>query len=100
MFDTLERVGDAFVEEADPVKGIETALRSLADEDREHWTGDALSGRVIELIAVQERLAAEVLRLVGEWDRVKAWQADGSLSAAAWLEHRTPLAARRWPARR
>lgn len=31
--------------------------------------------------------------MVGEWDRVKAWQADGSFSAAAWLEHRTPLAA-------
>jgi len=40
--------------------------------------------------AVRERLDAEYLRLVGRWNRGRAWEADGSLSAASWLEHRTP----------
>jgi hypothetical protein len=46
----------------------------------------------VELVAVRERLDAELLRTTGVWDRQRAWEADGSLSAAAWLEHRTRLA--------
>jgi len=81
------------VDDADPVLQTRLALAQLAGEDRDHWTTGALSERVLELLDVQERLSAEVLRLVGRWVRARAWEADGALSAAAWLEHRCPLGA-------
>jgi hypothetical protein len=47
---------------------------------------------VVNLVRVRERLDAELLRVTGLWDRTKAWEADGSLTPAAWLEYRTSLA--------
>ncbi len=92
MFDVVER-DEAFVDDGgDPIERIATAVAALAGEERDTWTSHALSERVAELAAVQERLTAEVLRLVGHWDRQRAWEADGSLTPAAWLEHRTSLA--------
>jgi hypothetical protein len=49
-----------------------------------------MSERLQELPEVRERLDAEVLRLVGSWDRDRAWEIDGALSPRAWLTHRTP----------
>ena len=45
--------------------------------------------RVVQLLALHDRLDAELLRAVGTWDRDRAWEADGALSAPAWIEHRT-----------
>lgn len=89
MFDVQER--DHTLVEVDQLKRIKAALAALNAEDREQWTSTALSERVVELVELQERLAAEVLRVVGQWDHTRAWEADGSLSATAWLQHRTPL---------
>jgi hypothetical protein len=50
-----------------------------------------MSDRLVELLEIRERLDAEVLRLTGSWDRDRAWEIDGSLSARAWLAYRTPL---------
>ena len=94
MLDLLDRVE---LESAgfDPLETIEQGLAGLAAEDRAGWPAVAKSQRVTHLLALHERLTAEVLRLVGDWDRDRAWEADGSLSAAAWLGHRTPVAPRR-----
>ncbi len=93
MLDLRDRVEESDGAGFDPLKTIEQGLAGLAAEDRSGWPGVARSERVTRLLALQERLNAEVLRLVGEWDRDRAWELDGSLSAASWLEHRTPLAA-------
>ena len=92
MFDVMDRDSTHLDDGADPIERIETAVGDLAGEDREQWTSHALSERVVDLVRVRERLDAELLRLTGLWDRKKAWEADGSLTPAAWLEHRTPLA--------
>jgi hypothetical protein len=92
MLDLTDRVEEIESAGFDPLNTIEKGLAGLAAEDRAGWPAVAKSDRLTHLLALQERLNAEVLRLVGEWDRDHAWEADGSLSAAAWLEHRTPLA--------
>ena len=92
MFDVMERDGTHLDDGADPIERIETAIADLAGEDRAYWTSHALSERLIELVRVRERLDAELLRVTGLWDRTRAWEADGSLTPAAWLEHRTSLA--------
>jgi hypothetical protein len=78
----------------DLIDRIATAVAGLASEERDHWPAPALSERVLELLAVQERLHAELLRLVGAWDRRRAWEADGALSATSWITHRAPMARR------
>lgn len=78
------------IDSPDPVPQIRLGIAGLAGEDRNGWTGSALSERVVELFEIRERLEAELLRLVGAWDRVRAWEIDGSLSPRAWLTHRTP----------
>jgi hypothetical protein len=92
MFDMMERDHALLGDGGDPMERIETGIAHLAGEEREHWTSHALSERVVDLVRVRERLDAELLRTAGLWDRKKAWEADGSLTPAAWLEHRTPLA--------
>ncbi len=51
----------------------------------------ALSDRLREMSSVRERLEAEYVRLIGDWDRWQAWAVDGSLSPSAWLAHHTPV---------
>lgn len=92
MFDMLEATDELLEEGLDPVLRMRMALTELTAEDRDSWPGPALSERVLEVLGLQERFAAEVLRLVGRWDRDRAWEADGSLSASSWLAHRTPMA--------
>jgi len=87
MFDTKEVEGVT----GDPVLQIRMALADLAGEDREDWTGSAKSSRLVELLEVSERLRAEVLRLVAEWCRDRAWEIDGALSPKTWLAHRAPI---------
>jgi hypothetical protein len=78
----------------DPVDRIVGGIAELAGEERAHWPAPALSERVLELLAAQERLNAEVVRLVGEWDRRRAWESDGALTATSWITHRAPVAGR------
>ncbi|MEA2002915.1 MAG: DUF222 domain-containing protein [Actinomycetota bacterium] len=75
----------------DPVLQIRMGVAVLAGEDRAGWTGSAKSERVTEMLEIRERFDAELLRLVGSWDRDRAWEIDGSLSPRAWLAHRTPI---------
>jgi hypothetical protein len=77
----------------DPVLRIRMAVAVLAGEDRDGWTAAARSERLQELLEVRERLDAEVLRLVGGWDRDRSWELDGALSARSWLTRRTPVSA-------
>jgi hypothetical protein len=57
---------------------------ALAGEDRTTWSGGARLARLVEVRAVQERLDAEVLRLVSDCDAVNAWGETG-LGAVSWL---------------
>jgi hypothetical protein len=83
----LRRIEHVF--DDDPIARIREGLAGLAVEDRRSWSGAARSARVVELAAVAERLRAELLRCVGEWDARADWAVDGILSPRAWLTHRT-----------
>ena len=84
MFDTDELVED-------PIAGVEDAIARLADADRSGWSAAARSEAVLGLVRTAERLQAEVLRAVGEWDAISAWAEDGGLSPVAWLTARAPV---------
>lgn len=75
---------------ADPLGQLEAGVAGLRLEDRRHWLPQALTERLREVAAVREKLEAEYVRLVADWDRQQAWAVDGSLSPAAWLAHQTP----------
>jgi hypothetical protein len=63
---------------------------ALAAEDRSAWSAGARLARLVEVRAAQERLDAEVLRLIGDCDAVDAWQVD-RLGAVSWLASKTGL---------
>lgn len=65
-------------------------VAELAAEDRSTWSAAARLARLVEVRALQERLDAEVLRLVGDCDAVDAWNAD-CLGAVSWLAAKTGL---------
>ncbi len=75
----------------EPIATIRRGIEGLAGEDRSGWSSGALSDRLAEVAATREALEAESLRLTAEWDRRRAWEADGALSAASWLTHRLPM---------
>ncbi len=75
----------------DPVIQISEGLDRLASEARAGWPGAALSERLVELSALQERLDAEWLRCAGQWDAAKAWSEDGAVSASSWLASHTDV---------
>jgi len=91
MFDMLDRTVPPLDGGGGPVSEMHNLLAEVADEDREHWFGSALSERLIEPVELRERLDAELLRLAAAWDRDRAWEADGSLSPSAWLERHSPM---------
>lgn len=70
---------------------IRNGIDRIADEDRSSWASVALSERLTEAAELRDRLDAELLRLTGEWDRRRAWEADGALSAVSWMTHRLPI---------
>ena len=84
MFGTDELVDD-------PVAAIRALVGRLADEDRSDWSGAARSEGSSGLVQAAERLQAEVLRAVGEWDAISAWGEDGGVSPVAWLTARAPV---------
>ena len=63
-------------------------ITAIGSEDRTGWSGAARSARLLELLALQRAVAAEVLRCAGEWDAALAWAEDGALTAASWLSRR------------
>ena len=67
------------------------AVVEVAREDRDGWSGAARSQRLLELLEARDRLDAEVLCLVGEWDARRDWAEDGALNPASWLAHRAPV---------
>lgn len=67
------------------------AVESLAAEDRDGWSGPALSARLTELAGAHERLEAELVRLIAQWDGVQAWAGDNACTPAAWLVERTGM---------
>jgi len=75
------------------VERIRAAVAELAVEARDGWTAGALSERLVEVLELRERLDAAVLCLAADWDRDRAWEVDGSLTAASWLAHRAPVSA-------
>lgn len=91
MFDTREASG-LTADSADPALQMRMAVAALAGEDRSDWTGTSKSERLAELLEISERFDAEILRLIGEWERDRAWEIDGSLSPRAWLTRNTPVA--------
>jgi hypothetical protein len=59
-------------------------VEALAAEDRSSWSAAARLARLVEVRQVQERLDAEVLRLVGDCDAVDAWS-EACLGPVSWL---------------
>jgi hypothetical protein len=59
--------------------------------DRSGWSGAARSAEVLALLEKRERLEAELLQAVGEWDRDQCWAADDALSPVSWILHRAPM---------
>lgn len=78
---------------SDPVDLIVEGCEKLAAEDRRGWSAAALGDRITAVAAARERLDAELLRLVGQWDAIGGWGSDGYTSARAWLTHNTPVTA-------
>jgi Domain of unknown function (DUF222) len=75
----------------DPMDVVRVDWSAVAGEDRSSWSAAARSGRLFELLELQERVDAEVVRCAAEWDAVSAWAEDAALSAPAWLAARAPV---------
>jgi len=75
----------------EPMLQLRSGIDGLSAEDRDHWSSAALTERLTDAVELRDRLDAEVLRLTGEWDRRRAWEADGALSAISWMTHRLPV---------
>jgi hypothetical protein len=90
MFDVKDRA-ETPTDGSDPLLTMRLALAEIAGEDRTHWPGPALSERLVELLEVRERLDAALIALTATWTEGRAWEFDGSLSPASWLEHRAPV---------
>lgn len=71
--------------------GLAGAIEALGDEDRSGWPGPARVDRAVGLVALWERLGAEVLRAIGDADRDRAWEGTGAVTAAGWLAAQAPL---------
>jgi hypothetical protein len=66
-------------------------LAEVAAEDRSGWSAPARSAQLLELLESRERLEAETLRCLGEWDGARAWADDGAFSPQAWLVRHAPV---------
>ncbi|HEX5587519.1 MAG TPA: DUF222 domain-containing protein [Acidimicrobiia bacterium] len=77
---------------ADPLELLREGVEALASEDRREWNGAARSDRLLEILGSLDRLHAEALRAIGEWDARQDWLADGALSAPSWLAQRAAVA--------
>lgn len=75
----------------DPASRMKVDIAELAVEERDDWTAQALSERLVELLEVRERLNAELARVGAAWQRKRAWESDGALSPVVWLKHNAPV---------
>jgi hypothetical protein len=75
---------------SDPVDLILEGYEKLAAEDRRGWSTAALGDRIMAVAAARERLDAELVRLVGQWDAGGGWGDDGYASPIGWLTSNTP----------
>ena len=69
----------------DPLDLIREGLAALAAEDRSSWSSSAQTARLLELRAIQERVDAEMIRMVGVWDGAAAWSEESALGPVSWL---------------
>jgi hypothetical protein len=67
------------------VDALETALDALAEQDVHDRTGPQLLEDVPDLLAVRNRLDAEIARRVRAADSKRAFAADGMATAQSWL---------------
>jgi len=88
MFDTTD------LDISAEVARLRSAIAELSGEEFDRWHSDGLSERLVELLELRERLDAEVIRTAAVWSQRRAWEADGALSATAWLAHRAPVGRR------
>jgi hypothetical protein len=65
-------------------------VTELAAEDRSAWSSGARRARLVEVRRVQERLDAEVVRLIVDCDAVDAWYDDG-LGPVSWIASKTGM---------
>jgi len=75
----------------DALDRVLAGLAELASEARAGWPAEAQSERVRGLADLRERVEAELVRAVAQWDAERAWEADGALHPASWLANRTPM---------
>ena len=75
----------------DPAAEASVLLQQVAPEDRRGWSAAARSARVRALAELHDRVGAELLATVGDWDAGKDWALDGQLSAPTWLAWQTPV---------
>ena len=61
----------------DPIEQIRLAVKELAAEDRREWSAGNRSDHLVELIEVAERLQAEIVRSVAEWDAGRIGRSTG-----------------------
>ena len=72
----------------DPVAELRVGITGLAAEERHGWSSLARSDRVLDVLGATERLEAERVRAVAEWDAAGAWADDGATGPIPWLTHR------------
>jgi Domain of unknown function (DUF222)/HNH endonuclease len=75
----------------DGMARIRADVAHLASEPLAGLPGAAQSARVRDLVELKERLEAELMRSVGQWDAEGCWAEDGAVSAASWLATQTSL---------
>jgi hypothetical protein len=75
----------------DALERIRADLAVVVKEERAGWAASAQSARVQELAALRERVDAELVRAVSQWDAERCWEVDGLFSPSSWLRHFTAL---------
>jgi Domain of unknown function (DUF222) len=75
---------------SDPAELVRNSIATLASEDRRSWSAAAHTERLLELRELQERLDAEMVRCVADWDAA-AWAEGTALGPKSWLASRARM---------
>lgn len=73
------------------IERLAAAVTELAEVDPESLSDDELTGLLVELRTVENRLDHAATRLTGAFDARRVWIADGARSAAGWLTWKTRM---------